>query len=235
MINWLARIDTEDVKDRREKKSFDSILLQAAFKVWFKWKTQSSGSWSLTSAMPWLGFLDCLPKIIQQHILSILSLPVKNVTKSWKFLISSSMGQWERLCWQDMGVPWWHKIPQGQGLLQSYSGKNSPCREPLWAPACACPQGAASSRYICSSTGQQHNLIYHLTRTKFPTLFLPFHYQCAPAPTSVSLFPQRHVDCFIEKIFPEVSVETPLWRQSMSNSNATFGVFFSCHCFSPGF
>lgn len=123
MINWLARIDIEDVKDRREKKSFDSILLQAAFKVWFKWKTQSSGSWSLTSAMPWLGFLDCLPKIIQQHILSILSLPVKNVTKSWKFLISSSMGRWERLCWQDMGVPWWHKIPRARGSYRATQGK----------------------------------------------------------------------------------------------------------------
>lgn len=124
------------------------------------------------------------------------------------------------------GCPSVTQHPPGPGGLTQPLGKNSPCRETLWASDWGSPHRTASSRYICSLTGKQHNLIYHLTRTKFPTLFPPVHYQRAPAPTSVSFFPQSHVDCFIEKIFPEVFVETPLWRQSTYNSNATFGVFF---------
>lgn len=97
------------------------------------------------------------------------------------------------------GCPSVTQHPPGPGGLTQPLGKNSPCRETLWASDCGSPHGTASSRYICSLTGKQHNLIYHLTRTKFPTLFPPVHYQRAPAPTSVSFFPQSHVDCFIEK------------------------------------
>lgn len=46
---------------------------------------------------------------------------------------------------------------------------------------------------------RQHNLIYCLSRRKFPTLFPPFHYQPALAQTYLSLFPQSHADCFIKK------------------------------------
>lgn len=63
------------------------------------------------------------------------------------------------------GCPSVTQHPPGPGVLTQPLGKNSPCRETLWASDCGSPHGTASSRYICSLTGKQHNLIYHLTRT----------------------------------------------------------------------
>lgn len=67
---------------------------------------------------------------------------------------------------------------------------------------------------------RQHNLIYCLSRRKFPTLFPPFHYQPDLAQTYLSLFPQSHAGCFIKKkkSFQKFFVEASLWRLSMYNS-----------------
>lgn len=112
-----------------KKRALTAHYLQAVFKVWLsglngKLSPVQPGPWS-QPCQGWVSW-DSLPKSFSNTFCPFLKIFfsfMKNVTKSWKFLINSSMGQWKRLCKQDRGVPWWHKIPQGQGFLHSYSGK----------------------------------------------------------------------------------------------------------------
>lgn len=143
----------------------------------------------------------------------ILSLPVTNVKK--KINLEGSLPTYKYLHWLAV-----HHKPLGYkqfncagGSYRVISENPLPWKEILIDSWLRVSSWNCFSRYVCYLTGKQHHLIYHLTRTKFPTLFPPFHYQSALAQTYVSLFPWSRVDCFIEKkIFPAVFVETSLWR-----------------------